>query len=108
MQIFVLSSSRIQQRGYDTLFNYTTGNPKSGVAKLVKKAPLKAQVAQCALAVTSHWHAMHDFCYAMTICVLSCDHTTHVPDTAIGNLRFTEAWQDTAVPFRRMTAFYKL
>lgn len=44
MQIFVLSSSRIQQRGYDTLFKYTTGNPKSGVARLVKKAPLKAQV----------------------------------------------------------------
>lgn len=44
MQIFVLSSSRIQQRGYDTLFKYTTGNPKSGVARLVKKAPPKAQV----------------------------------------------------------------
>ena len=44
MQIFVLSSSRIQQRGYDTLFNYTTANPKSGVSKFVKKFPLKRQV----------------------------------------------------------------
>lgn len=45
MQIFVLSSSRIQQRGYDTLFNYTTANPKSGVSKLVKQFPPKAQVS---------------------------------------------------------------
>lgn len=44
MQIFVLSSSRIQQRGYDTLFNYTTANPKSGVSKFVKQFPLKRQV----------------------------------------------------------------
>lgn len=44
LQIFVLSSSRIQQRGYDTLFNYTTANPKSGVSKFVKQFPLKRQV----------------------------------------------------------------
>ena len=44
VQIFVLSSSRIQQRGYDTLFNYTTANPKSGVSKFVKQFPIKTQV----------------------------------------------------------------
>ena len=44
VQIFVLSSSRIQQRGYDTLFNYTTANPNSGVSKFVKQFPLKRQV----------------------------------------------------------------
>lgn len=50
MQIFVLSSSRIQQRGYDTLFNYTTANPKSGVSKFVKQFPPKAQVSSLGIA----------------------------------------------------------
>lgn len=51
LQIFVLSSSRIQQRGYDTLFNYTTANPKSGVSKFVKQFPLKTQVGPITLCV---------------------------------------------------------
>ena len=45
LQIFVLSSTRIQQRGYDTLFRYTTANPKSGVSRWVKRFPTKAQVS---------------------------------------------------------------
>ena len=44
LQIFVMSSHRIQQRGYDTLFKYTTANPKSAISIFVKKFPAKLQV----------------------------------------------------------------
>ena len=39
-----MSSHRIQQRGYDTLFKYTTANPKSAISIFVKKFPAKLQV----------------------------------------------------------------
>lgn len=39
-----MSSHRIQQRGYDTLFKYTTANPKSAISVFVKKFPTKLQV----------------------------------------------------------------
>lgn len=43
LKIFVMSSRRIQQRGYDTLFKYTTANPKSAISVFVKKFPTKLQ-----------------------------------------------------------------
>ena len=67
MQIFVLSSSRIQQRGYDTLFNYTTANPKSGVSKFVKQFPPKAQVSSLGIAhgTATKLHRLASYCTDM-------------------------------------------
>lgn len=64
MQIFVLSSSRIQQRGYDTLFNYTTANPKSGVSKFVKQFPPKAQASSLGIAhgTATKLHSLAVYC----------------------------------------------
>ena len=77
MQIFVLSSSRIQQRGYDTLFNYTTANPKSGVSKFVKQFPPKAQVSSLGIAygncyqVAQSCSLLHKFALVFCWTVLS-------------------------------------
>lgn len=85
MQIFVLSSSRIQQRGYDTLFNYTTANPKSGVSKFVKQFPLKSQVwcncfslqaptALSATIYTLHPCRLFPCCQSCQVCAIQLYH----------------------------------
>ena len=43
-QIFVISSRKIQQRGYETLFAFTTANERSLFARIVLAAPKKFQV----------------------------------------------------------------
>ena len=43
-QIFVISSQKIQQRGYETLFAFTTANERSLFARIVLAAPKKYQV----------------------------------------------------------------
>jgi len=44
LQIFVISSKKIQQRGYETLFAFTTANERSVFARIVLAAPKKYQV----------------------------------------------------------------
>lgn len=39
MQVFVVSSSKIQQRGYETLFQYSTSSRKSLFGAVVLRAP---------------------------------------------------------------------
>ena len=43
-QIFVISSKKIQQRGYETLFAFTTANERSVFARIVLAAPKRYQV----------------------------------------------------------------
>jgi hypothetical protein len=48
-QIFVISSKKIQQRGYETLFAFTTANERSVFARIVLAAPKKYQVRRLQL-----------------------------------------------------------
>ncbi len=55
-QVFVISSQRIQQRGYDTLFKHATKNKRSLFGAVVLKFPGKLQVRVlgpgCTIALT--------------------------------------------------------
>ena len=44
LQIFVISSKKIQHKGYETLYKYTTRNPKAAVSQFVSSVPLQWQV----------------------------------------------------------------
>lgn len=44
MQIFVISSQKIQHKGYETLYKYTTRNPKAAVSRYVSSVPAQWQV----------------------------------------------------------------
>lgn len=44
LQIFVISSKKIQHQGYETLYKYTTRNPKAAVSRYVASVPLQWQV----------------------------------------------------------------
>ena len=44
VQIFVISSQKIQHKGYETLYKYTTRNPKAAVSRYVSSVPLQWQV----------------------------------------------------------------
>lgn len=63
LKIFVVSSQKIQDRGYHTLFKYTTRKPKSLAGKLIKKLPRWAaplffmgnHVIFCAVTFTWTW-----------------------------------------------------
>lgn len=67
-QIFIISSEKIQHKGYETLYKYTTRNPKAAVSRYVSSVPLQWQVLPQSLINFSgitivhpiqvlHWHS---------------------------------------------------
>lgn len=44
MQIFIVSSDKIRLRGYETLYTYSTSNPKSGLGRFVASVNPQWQV----------------------------------------------------------------
>jgi len=51
VQIFIISNKKIQNKGYETLFKYTTRNPKGAVSRYVASVPLHWQVPLAGIAV---------------------------------------------------------
>ena len=49
LQIFVISSQKIRQKEYETLYKYTTRNPKAAVSRYVSSVPLQWQVCDSAV-----------------------------------------------------------
>ena len=53
LQIFVISSQKIRQKDYETLYKYTTRNPKAAVSRYVSSVPLQWQVSVSAVPTIS-------------------------------------------------------
>jgi hypothetical protein len=55
LQIFMVSSSKIQARGYETLYQFATANERSLFGRVVLRAPMRLRVTIC-----SDFTAQHD------------------------------------------------
>lgn len=44
LQVFVVSSTKIQERGYETLYQFATANDRSLFGRVVLRAPKRLQV----------------------------------------------------------------
>lgn len=46
VQIFVVSSAKIQTRGYETLYEFATANERSLFGRVVLRAPMRLRVSE--------------------------------------------------------------
>ena len=48
VQVFVISSHKIQEHGYETLYQFATANDRSLFGRVVLRAPKTLQACRCA------------------------------------------------------------
>ena len=54
LQIFMVSSSKIQARGYETLYQFATANERSLFGRVVLRAPMRLRVTICSDCTAQH------------------------------------------------------
>lgn len=64
VKIFMISSEKIQQRGYETLFAFTTANERSLFARAIRKAPKRWQPLA--------YMSIHLVCVILTLLLARC------------------------------------
>jgi hypothetical protein len=92
LKIFVISAQRIKERGYATLFNYTTTRTKGVYAAIAKRVPKPIQPVVYLLL-----HAL--FCATTASLAIACWHSFVVHTLLLGCIGAASVWNGACYYF---------